>query len=89
MRNTHDIAIELERILEKQFGYPFAHSGTIFSADFIELAMFYDDMHLMLHIKGHGDWIGFINEIYQYKGMNMNKIPNVEEIWAQFKTFIS
>ena len=87
-RNVHDIAIELEHILSREFNADFAHSGTIFSADFIEVESFHDSMVLLLYLKSDKDCIDFINDIYEFKGVNMNKIPNCEAIFEKFKSFL-
>ena len=55
MRNVHDIAIELESMLRKEFGFPDRPRGTIFDADAIESRMFYDVMILLLYRKGTKD----------------------------------
>ncbi len=49
MNNPHDVAIELEHMLCKEFGIQGRPRGTIFDADSIELRMFYDDIVLMLY----------------------------------------
>ena len=89
MRNVHDIAIELEYMLRDEFGFDCRPRGTIFDADSIELYMFYDDMNLLLHKKATKDYSEFLDEIYMYKGVNMNKIPNYEEIFEKFKSFFN
>lgn len=88
MTNPHDVAIELEHMLCKEFGIKGRPRGTIFDADSIELRMFYDDMVLMLYKCAKTDFTDFINEIYQYKSVNMNKISNYEEIFNKFKSYL-
>ena len=88
MRNRHDIAIELENMLCKEFGFSSRPRETIFDADAIESYMFYDDMILLLHNKSQKDSIDFENDIFKYKGTNMNKIPDCESIFEKFKTFL-
>ncbi len=91
MRNAHDVAIELEHMLRDEFGFDSRPRGTIFDADSIELYMFYDDMVLLLYKKGakQGDPYEFMDRIYQYKGVNMNKIPDYEKIFDEFKSLIN
>ena len=88
MRNVHDIAIELESMLRKEFGFPDRPRGTIFDADAIESCMFYDVMILLLYRKGTKDSTKFQNDIFKYKGINMNEIPNYESIFEEFKTYL-
>ena len=89
MRNAHDIAIELEHMLCDEFGFNDRPRGTIFDADAIEHRMFYDDMILLLAKKSKYDSSEFEDEIYEYQGRNMNQIPNYEEIFEKFKSFIN
>lgn len=90
MRNAHDVAIELEYMLRKEFGFKDRPRGTIFDADSIELYMFYDDMVLLLYKKGAvNDPYDFMDRICQYKGVNMNKIPSFNEIFDEFKSLIN
>lgn len=49
MKNTHDIAYEIERIAEKIFNISFDHSGTIFDKDFIEKETFYESIFNITH----------------------------------------
>lgn len=88
MNNPHDVAIELEHMLCKEFGIQGRPKGTIFDADSIELRMFYDDIVLMLYKCAKTDFTDFIDEIYQYKLVDMNKIPNYEEIFIKFKSYL-
>ena len=88
MNNPHDVAIELEYMLCKEFGFKERPMGTIFDADSIELRMFYDDIVLMLYKCAKTDFIDFIDEICQYKLVDMNKIPNYEEIFRKFKSYL-
>lgn len=88
MRNVHDIAIELESMLRKEFGFHDRPRGTIFDADAIESRMFYDVMILLLYRKGTKDSNKFQNDIFKYKGINMNEIPNYESIFEEFKTYL-
>ena len=88
MRNAHDIAIELEYMLRKEFGFENRPRGTIFDADAIESYMFYDILHLLLYKKSNQDWCDFINKIFQYKGVSMNKIPGYEQIFEEFKLLL-
>ena len=85
MINVHDIAIELEYMLRKEFGFADRPRGTIFDADYIEKEMFYDDMSLLLYKKGKKDFTEFLDSIYQYRRVNMNTIPNCGSIFEQFK----
>lgn len=88
MRNTRNIAIELEHMLRKEFGFPDRPIGTIFDADAIESRMFYDDMILLLHKNGKKDSTDFQDKIYEYRGVNMNQIPNYESMFEEFKTYL-
>lgn len=88
MRNAHDIAIELESMLRKEFGFNERPRGTIFDADKIESYMFYDLLYLLLYKKSNKDWSNFANKTFEYKGINMNKIPEYEKIFDEFKSLI-
>lgn len=88
MRNAHDIAIELEHMLCREFGFQGRPRGTIFDADAIETYMFYDLIYLLLYKKSNQDWFDFVDRIYEYKGTNMNKIPDYEAIFDEFKSLI-
>lgn len=88
MRNVHDIAIELEHILRTKFGITERPRGTIFDADSIERYMFYDDMNLVLTLFSEKDCTEFLDDIYEYKGINMNKIPDCDKIFDKFKTYL-
>ena len=48
-------------------------------------------MVLLLYKKGakQGDPYEFMDRIYQYKGVNMNKIPDYEKIFDEFKSLIN
>ena len=85
--NNHDIAIELENILEKQFGVSFRHTTTIFSADNIEKRSFIDVINLLLHLYSIKDFDVFINGILKYKTLNMQEIPNTLDIYNKFLEF--
>lgn len=86
MPNTHNIAIQLELILRKEFGFPDRPSGTIFDADAIERSTFYDLMILVLCKKDKHN-ADFIEKYSQYEGMNMNQIPDCEAIFNEFRTY--
>lgn len=88
MRNVHDVAIELEYMLRKEFGFSDRPRGTIFDADAIESRTFYDIIILLLHKKGKKDSTKFQDKIFQYKCINMNQIPDYELIFEEFKTYI-
>lgn len=88
MRNVHDIAIELEYMLRKEFGFPDRPRGTIFDADAIESRMFYDVMILLLYKKGKKDSTRFQDNVLKYQGTNMNQIPDYESIFEEFKTYL-
>lgn len=88
MRNVHDIAIELESMLRKEFGFTDRPRGTIFDADAIESRMFYDVLILLLYKKGTKNSTKFQNAIFKYKGINMNEIPNYESIFEEFKSYL-
>ena len=89
MLNAHDIAYELEKIVEKTLGYDFDHSGTFFDRDIIHSRTFYSVMHFMLHIKGNNDSLEFLNSIYYLcENKNMDKIENLDSIFEKFKELI-
>ncbi|HCH29019.1 MAG TPA: hypothetical protein DEW35_05870 [Ruminococcaceae bacterium] len=88
MRNAHDIAIELEHMLCREFGFDGRPRGTIFDADAIETYMFYDIICLLLYRKSNSGWDDFANRICQYKGVNMNQIPEYEKVFDEFKLLI-
>ena len=62
--------------------------GTIFGADAIENEMFYDDITLVLFKKSKKDYKDFIDSLFQYRGENMNKIPNLNKIFDKFKSYL-
>lgn len=85
--NVHDIAIEIESILRKEFNIEHRPRGTIFDADAIESYSFYDMVNLILMLFGNGDFIDFLNSIFEYKNINMNKINNLDEIMTNFRKY--
>lgn len=88
MENKHDIAIELEQFAGKLLDANFRHDGTIFCADTIETRSFYDAMHLLLVLKGRGDWLDFFNRCYNACfNKNMNEIDSCLEIYNEFLTY--
>lgn len=89
MRNAHDIAIEIEHMLRKEFGFEERPRGTIFDADKIESYMFYDLLYLLLYRKSNKEWFGFVDKIFEYKGVNMNQIPEYEKIFEEFKSLLT
>lgn len=88
MKNVHDIAIELEKMVSDLFGCNFNHSGTIFSADSIEIESFYEVVSLVLFVSAKHDYYDFKNELFKYKRVNMNNIPSLEEKFEKFKSFL-
>jgi len=86
--NPHDVAIELERMLCDEFGFEGRPRGTIFDADEIEVRMFYDLMTLLLHKKAKVCFYDFLDSIYQYKGVDMNDIPDYKGIFQKFLSLI-
>ena len=89
MRNAHDVAIDLEWMLRKEFGFENSRPrGTIFDADSIETYSFYDCMVLLLNKKAQSDCTDFMNSIYEFKGENMNSIPDFEGVFETFKSFL-
>ena len=88
MANVRNIAIELEYFLRNEFWFNDRPIGTIFDADAIENYMFCDDMVLLLHKKGTGNFNKFIDDNYQHKGKNMNQITNYEEIFEEFNRLL-
>lgn len=87
-KSTWDISYDLECILEKCFNQKFDHTGTIFDRSTIEEDMFYDDMHLLLHMYGVDGSQEFIDKYFKYKRTNMNDIPNYQEIFEEFLKLI-
>lgn len=88
--NEHDVAIELEHLAGKLLNVDFNHDNTIFCADIIEMRSFYDAMHLLLVLKGKGNWLDFID--YAYKSCfnkNMKEIKNYLDIYNMFLTYIN
>lgn len=83
-----DVSYELEGIVEKKIKARFDHSGTVFDRARIESDMFYDVMHLMLHMFGGEGTLEFQNKYYIYKKVNMNDIPNYQEIFEEFKQLL-
>lgn len=86
MKDAHEIAYDLERIVEKVLGYDFDHSGTFFDRDRIHSKYFYSVMFFMLHIKGK-DFEGacnFVDKYNKYKDTNIDDIPNYEQIFDEF-----
>lgn len=82
--NNHDIAIELCKMLEKEFGKNLLHSQTFLSEDAIELRTFVDVVNLLLYLKSPEGWCTFSDEIFQYKGKPMKDIPDCKEIHEKF-----
>ena len=89
MVNVHDIAIELENIVGDLLGHDFNHSGTIFSADYIEIESFYEVVSLVLFISAKHDYYDFIDKLHEFKRVNMNRIPNIEKKFEQFKSLLA
>ncbi len=88
MKNEHEIAYDLERIVEKELGFDFDHSGTFFDRDVIHKDCFYSVMYFMLHIKGGKGSVEFMNKYYELRGVNMNDIKDYEQIFNEFKSLI-
>lgn len=86
--NNHDIAIAIEKIMCREFGFSGRPRGTIFDADYIEMRSFYDCVSLILHKRGKGDWSGFLDSIYEYAGKNISMIPNLIEVYSTFRNFV-
>ena len=86
--NNHDIAIDLCRRLEKELNAKFYHTGTIFSADQIELRSFADVMVLLLHLKSERDWAEFVDKVNPYIGFNMRDIEGCDVIYDEFLKLI-
>lgn len=91
--NGHDIAIELEDMLRKEFGVDFSHSGTIFCADFIDSrkGLFYEVMNLLLFIKGQSEEsLNFLNRISKtISDKSLDEIDGSEELFCEFKRLCS
>ena len=86
--NNHDIAFELEHLLEKEFDCKYDHSGTIFSADSIETRSFYDVLALLLYMKAKKDYCDFINSIQEYKGKSMQEVLDCKGIYDEFLSLL-
>ena len=84
--NTHAIAVELENLLCKTFNINRRPHSTIFDADSIEHRTFYDVLELILFMKSKKEYYEFTNSICEYRGISMNKIPNVEKIYSEFES---
>ena len=87
-KTVWDISYELERILEKVFKQSFSQTRTIFDRSRIEEDMFYDTMHLLIYMFGTEGSEEFLNKYHKYKRINMNKIPNYQEIFEEFSKLI-
>ncbi|MCQ2386908.1 MAG: hypothetical protein MJ066_00435 [Clostridia bacterium] len=81
-----DVSYKLETMCEKKFGYSFEHTNTIFDRSKIEENMFFNIMHLLLHMNNNdGDRASkFIDAYLDLFNINMNKIPNYQEIFNEF-----
>jgi len=89
-KSVWDVSYELEVICERKFGMKFDHTNTIFDRSKIEKNMFFNVMHLLLHMDNkNGDEASeFIDKHLDLVDVNMNDIPNYEEIYNEFKTLV-
>ena len=85
---TWDISYNLEKIAEKIIGSDFAHSGTFFDRDIIEIESFYDVMYLFLHMRGKSGSIEFVNKYYEIKRKRMDDIQNYDVIFHEFMSLL-
>ncbi len=90
MVSNWDVSYQLEKICEKKFNCTFDHTCTLFDRNVIENGMFYDVMHLLLHLDNKdGDKAAdFIDKYCQYKRTKMADIPNCAEIFDEFKELL-
>ena len=87
-KSIWDISYELEKVLEKYFKCKFDHTGTIFDRDVIQKEMFYDVMALLLYMYGGDGSLDFLDKYYKYKKIDMEKIPDYENIFEEFKALL-
>ena len=88
-KTVWDVSYELERMVEKQFHAEFDHTGTIFDRSRIQSDMFFDVMDLLLHMYGGEGSVDFIDKYYELRGINMDQIPNYQEIFEEFKGILT
>ncbi len=88
MKNVHNLAIELENIAGEIFNSDFNHSNTIFCADIIVSESFYEAVSLILFMSAKHDYSNYINSLFKYKRVNMEKIPEIEMKFEQFKSLL-
>lgn len=86
--NTHAVAVELEFLLCKEFGFNDRPSGTAFNADAIENYFFYDAMCLLLYKKNNSVLFEFEGKYIYCKNKNINSIKDAEQIFDHFKSLI-
>ena len=87
-KTVWDISYELECMVEEIFNAKFDHTGIIFDRATIERDMFYDVMHLLLHLYGGDGTFEFLDKHHDIKRKDMNQIINFEEIFEEFKKLI-
>lgn len=90
MENLHgNIAVRMEQILRKEFGFDDRPYGTIFDADAIEHGALYDGMCLVLCKRKINDREDFANEYAKYKGKTLQEIgDDVENFFNAFSKII-
>ena len=77
-KSVWDISYELEIIIEKYFNCKFDHTETIFDRSVIQKEMFYDVMHLLLHMYGGEGSLDFLDKYYKFKRFNMEKFQTAK-----------
>ena len=89
-KNVWDVSYELETICERKFGMRFDHTNTIFDRSKIEKNMFFNVMHLLLHMDNiDGDRASeFIDKHLDLFDVNMNDISNYEDVFNEFKEIV-
>jgi len=85
-KSVWDISYELEKMCEKKFEFRFDHTNTIFDRSRIEKNMFFNVMHLLLHMDNNdGDKASeFIDSHLDLFDVDMNNILNFQEIFEDF-----
>lgn len=90
-KSIWDISYELEKMCEKKFNNKFDHTNTIFDRSKIEKNMFFNVMHLLLHMDNvDGDQaMDFIDKHLDLFDVNMNDIPDYEDIFEEFSKIVN
>lgn len=80
------IAVPLEAILRRVFGFSDRPLGTVFDADAIESGFFYDAMCLILCKNNIENWYEFADKYIEMKNKPGNEI-GIEKAISVFKEF--